>query len=324
MELDGSNAGGGDGLYVETRNVVIRGPALNRFAGEGMDIQALTQSNIKIEGNFIGTDHSGTQDLGNGGYGLEIMLGSGLTVGGTTPAARNLISGNQDDGINLWSTTGNTVSGNLIGTGSDGTSALGNTGNGVTLLGTSNNLIGGVTPTSANTIAFNAKDGVVVLDSTNSDYSSVGNRILSNSIFNNGGLGIDLIGPNEDYDTNVPAANDILDPGVGPNDLQNSPVVTSAKASRRGTTIEGTLNSTPNTGFAVQLFSNPLGDVEGKAFIGVKSVATDASGNASFSMRAKRLSGMITATATTFSTANTSEFSAPRKVRRLWRQRTRS
>ena len=318
IELDGSNAGSHTaGVYVTGRNVVIRGLAINHFAGDGMQIHGYAQNNIKIEGNFIGTDPSGTQDLGNGGYGVEFGYGSGLTVGGKTPAARNLISGNQDDGLMIYDTTGNTVSGNLIGTKSDGTSALGNTGNGVTLIRASNNLIGGGTPASANTIAFNAKDGVAVRNSTNSTDSSVGNRLLSNSIFTNGGLGIDLLSPNEDYDTNVSAVNDILDPDVGPNDLQNSPVVTSAKASRRATTIKGTLNSTPNTIFVVQLFSNPMGDAEGKTFIAETSVATDPSGNASFSIRAKRVSGMVTATATNFSTANTSEFSAPRKVRRV-------
>jgi CSLREA domain-containing protein len=318
IELDGSNTGGGDGFYTDSENTVIRGLAINRFSGGGIEVQAPAQNNVKIEGNFIGSDPSGTQDLGNGGYGVEFMFGSGLTVGGTTPAARNLISGNQKDGLSLWNTTGNTISGNLIGTKSDGTSALGNTGNGVTLVGTSNNLIGGGTPASANTIAFNAKDGVVVLDSlNNSNYSSDGNRILSNSIFTNGGLGIDLLGPNEDYATNVSAANDILDPDLGPNDLQNFPVVTSAKASRRGTAIKGTLNSTPHTVFVVQLFSNPTGDAEGKTFIAETSVATDASGNASFTLRAKRVSGVVTATATNFSSGDTSEFSAPKKVVRL-------
>ncbi len=317
IELDGSNAGATDGLYTDSEHTVVRGLAINRFSGGGIEIQGPAQNNIKIEGNFIGTDPSGTQDLGNGGYGVEFMFGSGLTVGGTTPAARNLISGNQDDGLMIYDTTGNAVSGNLIGTKSDGTSALGNAGNGVTLIRASSNLVGGETPASANTIAFNAKDGVAVRDSTNSTDSSVGNRILSNSIFTNGGLGIDLLGPGEDYDTNVSATNDLVDADLGPNDLQNSPVVSSARASRRATTIKGTLNSTPNTVFVVQLFANPLGDAEGKTFLRETSVATDASGNASFSIRAKRVSGVVTATATNFVTDNTSEVSAPRKVRRV-------
>jgi hypothetical protein len=53
---------------------------------------------IKIEGNFIGTDPSGTSDLGNRDNGVLIFDASGTTIGGTKPEARNLISGNGASG----------------------------------------------------------------------------------------------------------------------------------------------------------------------------------------------------------------------------------
>ena len=92
-----------------------------------------------------------------------------------------------------------------------------------------------------NTIAFNGGDGV---------FSSVGccNQIKSNSIFSNGGLGIDL-GP----DGVTP--NDPGDADSGPNDLQNFPVPSSATSSDNGTTIQGTLDSTPSTQFELEFFS---------------------------------------------------------------------
>ncbi len=210
----------------------------------------------------------------------------------------------------MWlqnSSSANTIEGNLIGTDKNSPESSLNSNYDVKIDG-SDNTIGG-DGAARNTIAFNAGDGVQI-GANSSEAGVTGNSMLVNSIFSNGGLGIDL-------GTNGPTANDLGDADAGPNDLQNSPDVTSARASRRGTTIKGTLNSTPNTLFVVQVFSNPTGDAEGKTFIRETSVATDASGNASFSIRAKRVSGVITATATNFTTSNTSEFSAPRKVRRI-------
>jgi trimeric autotransporter adhesin len=112
-----------------------------------------------------------------------------------------------------------------------------------------------------------------------------------------------------------PTANDPGDTGA--NSLQNFPLLTSAKVSRRGvTTIKGTLNSTASTTFTVQVFSSPAMDLEGKRFLAQKSVTTDASGNASFTFKTKqKLSKRqeVTATATNPG-GDTSEFSAAAPV----------
>ena len=83
------------------------------------------------------------------------------------------------------------MQGNLIGTDPTGTLSLGNSGPGVGVgEGSSNNTIGGTTAGAGNVIAFNEGDGVVV--GRNATDASTGNAILSNAIYGNAGLGIDL------------------------------------------------------------------------------------------------------------------------------------
>jgi titin len=84
------------------------------------------------------------------------------------------------------------------------------------------------------------------------------------------------------------------------------------------TTIQGTLDSMPNETFKIRFFSNPTGDpLEGKKYIGAKSVTTDASGDGSFTFKPDNqvpAGQTITATATRNSTGDTSEFSATEEV----------
>src|SRR5687767_6204738 len=134
------------------------------------------------------------------------------------------VGGIQSAGVNI-TPTGNAdfaVEGNLIGTKKDGTSALANDNDGVNFSGSSGNFVGGFSPAAANTIAFNGGDGVNVVGD-----DAAGNRILLNSIFSNGELGIDLVGGIEN--AAGATANDPNDPDQGSNDLQNKPVITSAK-----------------------------------------------------------------------------------------------
>ena len=173
-------------------------------------------------------------------------------------------------------------------------------------IGTSGNQVGGSSRAAANIIAFNRMDGVEVW--------GLNNFILGNSIFSNAGLGIDLfndgVTPNDgpgDADTNAP------------NNFQNFPVLSSAKTTLRATTIKGTLESTQNATFTIQFFSNPTSTKEeGKKFIGQK-VVSDTAGDGimpfTFKPQKKVKAGLfVTATATGVSTADTSEFSAPKKV----------
>ncbi len=225
IQLDGSSAGNfADGLSFGSgaSNSIVKGLVINRFGGDGIDM--FDARDMRIEGNFIGTDSSGTLDLGNGLNGVLVHGNStSNAIGGTSRFQRNLISGNIE-GITLnFNAERNEVLGNLVGTKKDGISPLGNEFAGVVALG-ADNFVGDFSQSGANTIAFNGGNGVSVSVS-----SAAGNRILSNSIFSNGRLGIDLRGGTEN--AAGATANDPKDADTGPNDLQNKPVVTSAVTS---------------------------------------------------------------------------------------------
>ena len=84
-----------------------------------------------ILGNYIGTDVTGANSLGNGGAGIG-LVGGDDTIGGITAGARNVISGNGDSGISIGvGATGSVVEGNYLGTDATGALALGNQGPGV-------------------------------------------------------------------------------------------------------------------------------------------------------------------------------------------------
>ena len=161
-----------------------------------------------LQGNYIGTNVDGTAALANGTWGIQVG-GANNTIGGSVPGAGNLISGNAAGGIALFGgATGNTVLGNLIGTATNGTSALPNQSYGVGVLGGSGNTIG--SSTAPNVLAFNTGAGVAVS-------AGAQNAVLGNSIFSNGGLGIDL-------GTTGITPNDAADADAGANNLQNFPV----------------------------------------------------------------------------------------------------
>lgn len=278
----------------------VRGLVVNRFIGTGISIQGGTETTI--QGNFIGTHPTGTVAFGNN-VGLSINDAKDVLVGGIQPADRNVISGNHDEGIQTLGgelTVSSGIENNYIGTALDGQTPLGN-GRGIFLLQSSHHDI------RSNTIAFNKRQGILVVK------PGADNTFLSNSIHSNGGLGIDLGGGTEDSFGVTP--NDAGDADAGPNSLQNFPVITSATVSGGTATITGTLNSTPNTFFTVQIYSNrscdPSGHGEGeRAATTLPTMMTDASGNVSFtinSLTANHAGPFFTATATV--AGNTSEFS---------------
>jgi hypothetical protein len=305
--LDKGNHFDGVDMFQGPSGTVVGGStpaARNVISGNDFDGVFDISSNASlIEGNYVGTDKSGTKDLGND-TGVHTSSASGTTVGGTTAASRNVISGNDNFGLFIFSSRGTKALGNRIGTTANGDAALGNVDSGVSIAGVaSDNLVGDGTSAGSNTIAFNAA-GVVVTG------SGTGNDVSGNSTFSNGGLGIDL---NKDGVT----ANDAGDVDSGPNNLQNFPVLASAATSSSATTVKGTLNSTTNASFTIEFFSNPAGGDEGETFLGGQSVTTNASGNVSFTFQpqSKVAAGRnITATATRVLSGvptDTSEFSAP-------------
>ena len=131
---------------------------------QGIFIDGLnTDANI-VEGNFIGTDPLGISAIGNRFAGIEINGGAQSNViGGTTTAARNVISGNGIQGIHIdgLNTDGNQVLGNFIGANVTGAAVLGNGASGIELCcGSRSNVLGGATSGSGNVISGNSNYGI--------------------------------------------------------------------------------------------------------------------------------------------------------------------
>lgn len=237
-----------------------------------------------IQGNYVGTNASGTRSVGNfyafrfdnpgpsctdGPKDLDL---SKSIIGGTAPGAANLISGNTGPAIILGLPTcvranGLRIKGNLIGVQSDGFNPLPNRW-GVQVASGSDNVIGGLESGAGNVIAFN-EVGVIV----GSYPPAAHNQILSNAIYGSR-IGIDL-------GLDGPTPNDPGDADTGPNNLQNKPVIESAEIANGSVTIKGTLNSTANSQFMLQYFSESLRPSQ--TYLGSSSVTTDAGGNAQFS-----------------------------------------
>ena len=325
IELNGANAGAAAvGLRLSDGdlggNCIVRGLVINRFGRNGILID---DEGWLIEGNFVGTDPTGTVARGNGTSvptlfdedslaGIRIRANESY-IGGTTPDTRNLISSNKGAGIFGGESGGVVIQGNFIGTDASGSNPLGNMLQGVALAG-SGNVIGGEsgdTPGTGNIIAFNNQEGVLIFSpSTDSAFDP----ILSNSIFSNGKLGIDLKRYNRDPGGVTP--NDLNDEDDGPNGFQNFPLMSAVTSSGGSTTVSGTLNSRPLRSFTVEFFANPTCDPtgygEGQTFIGSTELTTDASGDGSFSATLPfglPVNHVITTTATDDFSFHTSEFS---------------
>lgn len=299
IALFGAQATTVGGTTASARNVIsANGWSGINVAATDHSTGFLGSNDTVILGNFIGTDSSGTVDLGNGLDGISVAGSDDNTIGGAAAGEGNLISGNGRDGIGFfqWSVTvpvsNNTVRGNRIGTDASGTTPLPNAGAGVdftmtTVPDTPGNLIGGTAPGEGNVIHFNGSGGIVA-------GGGVGNRFLGNSIDLNTGLGIDL----------SPAANN----------FQPHPELTSATVVVT-TNVTGVLFSTPGRTFRIEFFNSPAADPsgfgEGATFLGFTNVTTNGGGQAAIaaSLPAVPAGSVVTATATDLTTLDTSEFS---------------
>ncbi|HSQ55986.1 MAG TPA: hypothetical protein VLM40_09575, partial [Gemmata sp.] len=359
----------------------------NVISGNGNDGVLITGSGNLVQGNYIGTNAAGTADLGNGSAGVFVGAGSdvGNLIGGTTPGARNVISGN--DGHGVWftgfDTTGNVVQGNYIGTDANGTADIGNTLDGVFIsYAASNNIVGGTAPGARNVISGNDNHGVELFFSGTSAnriqgnrigvaangstlgnggdgvrisngargnsiggtaagsgnviaynggagvwvQAGIGNAIQSNRIFVNDGLGIDLGPPGV-------TANDVDDPDIGANRLFNFPLLYIAHQFDRirpypgpgvihelVLRVRGSINTEMNKTLRIEFFASPAADPsgngEGRRFIGATTVTTGNANTVSFNVVLSPgiLEGQVITATATDELGNTSEFSASTPV----------
>jgi|GEM_PF-4527818 len=151
--------------------------------GEGNIIAANFGDGIRIEnvsdnlvlGNTIGADAAGAAAMANFGNGVMVMGNASSNIIGGAGGSRNLISGNQGDGVRFATsigTVGNVVAGNYIGTNAAGTAAIANVGSGV-WVGPAGATVGGTAAGMGNVISGNSGNGV----SLQSNALVLGNRI---------------------------------------------------------------------------------------------------------------------------------------------------
>ncbi len=288
----------------------------NVIAGFGNGI-GVNGSDNTAQGNFIGTDVTGTILLGELATGIGVG-GTGNTIGGSAAGEGNVVGG-----VGFYTSldvggSGHVIQGNFIGTDMTGTLDLGNHRVGISV-GGNDITIGGTALGEGNTIAFNGGvyGGGGGIGINGQQVRIRGNRIYENkSLTTTDGLGIDIAVGLQSGVT----PNDAGDADTGPNGVQNYPILTSAGPALgegAGTHIVGILNSTASTTFDIDFYANPSCAsrpqeyLEGQDYIGSTQVTTDGSGNATIDVTLSATvenGSRITATATD-PAGNTSEFS---------------
>jgi uncharacterized repeat protein (TIGR01451 family)/CSLREA domain-containing protein len=324
---------GGPNNEIQGFNVATKAVVFDSGTVAGRPDGVVLGSGI-LAGNLFANTNSGTI--------VEINLATkAQTLIATSGSRGDFVTGDPNNGTLLVSQTdrlarlfppaggafvgnqgaaGNVVQGNFIGANQAGAALRSNGAfDGILIANASGNLVGGTASGAGNTIAFNSGVGVQVL--------GTGNAIEGNSIHDNAKLGIKL-GAATQY-VYSPTPNSPGGPHVGPNDLQNYPVLSSASFDPTSgiTTIQGTLNSTPNSTFRIEFFAGPKADPSGhgpgQTFLGALSAAspnpvtTDNNGNASFTFTttAGNLAGQSISVTATDPSGNTSEFAADVVVR---------
>lgn len=217
--IDAANAGG-FGLQITSNNNIVRGIGIIRSTGPGIQISGSGVNGNIIEGCYIGTNKSatGTSDttpsISNTGNVIGVRIAAGSfsnTVGGTTAATRNIISGNSSYGVVIDGANSNTITGNTIGLNRTAVSGVGN-----------------------------GDDGVIIQN------VAVGNTISNNLIGKNNGAGVTVSGGGTILNTirgNVIGTNgDAAKPNLG---NTGSGILIAASASQ--TTVGGTASGAQNT-----------------------------------------------------------------------------
>ena len=312
-------------------------------------MQGSGASNNLIQGNYIGTDISGTSARPNQLDGVLVDSATGAIIGtdgnGVGDAGEgNLISGNAERGIRLFSASNNVIAGNLIGvtasgtlplpngtkglsidngsnnnrigTNGDGTSdaieknvIAGNDSGGIELFGSGSNVIAGnFIGSSADGLQLIRNNGTGIAISLN---SSIRNDLSRNLLFGNLNQAIDL-------GNDGPTSNDANDADLGPNQLQNYPTLVSASTSGSKIQIAGSLASAANLTYRIEYFAKTgIGDaIDSMEYLGSGNVSTDSTGQVNWVVElnaSPTLSQSILATATN-SLTGTSEFSGAMSI----------
>ena len=318
LPLDPTDPSSHIGLELNANDSTIRGLVINQFLGMVLfgSVDGLFSADRgAVEGCFLGTDATGLQDATslNFSTGAAAFAGTGIRIGGTLPAQRNLISANSTGILATTSSSGATVTdlgliqGNLIGLAANGIDPLPNSENGVNIHGSAENwLVGGDFDSAANHIAFNGGVGIEI-GATN----TIGTQIIGNAVHDNVGLGIDY-GPNS------------TEPGgVTPNQLDgelNFPVLDLVEVHGGGTRFTGTLDRPTGTDpltYTIAVYANSFGDPsghgEGELFLGATEITLNNGDDESLDLVVPGFApvgSQVTATASRRGGLGTSELSA--------------
>jgi len=191
----GKSAGLGNGNGVAIGNgakeneiggtAVGEGNLISGNINDGIFIEGVDTANNIIQGNRIGTNADGTARLGDftTTAGIAILGGAhDNVIGGVAPGARNQISGVSGDAIQIGDagTQGNVVQGNYIGVSADGMTGIQNDGDGIFILNSSLNVIGGNSAAAGNVIAAAGRNGITIFGAT-----ATGNSVWANLIGTN-------------------------------------------------------------------------------------------------------------------------------------------
>jgi CSLREA domain-containing protein len=225
IEISGT-ATAGHGLVVRAGQSVIRGFVINRFPLPFRAILIVDGGGNRVEGNFVGTDSSGTAATGNG-FGIEVLNSDDNVIGGTTAAARNVVSGNVEDAIRIVGdpfvgsvASGNFVEGNYVGVDATGEVGLHNKSGVVVVIGAEGTVVGGTTPGAGNVVSGNdfgvdlqgansvVQGNLIGTDASGTEAigNAVGVHVLSDLSTGSGGTG-ELIGGAAAGAGNVISAN---------------------------------------------------------------------------------------------------------------------
>ena len=207
IEIDGTGATFPDSdlqFVAGSAGSLVKGIAINRNHFRAA-IAILGVANVTVQGCFIGTDPTGTSVPGTETYGVLIdQNATTAKIGGTTPADRNLISGNTQAGVAFGNENGaggdgHVVQGNLIGTNAAGNGALGNREGIDVAAATTNSTLGGTSAAARNVISGNTDRGIIISHSIGAanitgnvvEGNYIGTDVTSTLPLGNAGNGVD-------------------------------------------------------------------------------------------------------------------------------------
>ena len=252
--------------------VILDGSLIPEERGEG------STSGIWLESN--NNTILGLQILNFPGNAIVIWYGSGNQIGGARPAGAqsciypcNLLSGNGGSGVMIERGDNNIIQGNFMGTDITGTEAFGNTMNGVRVIASAENMIGGYEDGESNLLC-DSGFGIEILDEGANNNQVIGNHIgvditgtktIGNLVYGGGSAAYNNYG--NLIENNIISGNEAgfsFSDGVHDNIFRNNYVGTNADLSPdmrnegTGLIIIDTYNNTIGPGNVI-MYNNPIG-----------------------------------------------------------------